>query len=104
LEWIGPSIDTEILRAGKDGKGVIVVPVAFVSEHSETLVELEIEYAKLAREHHVPDYIRVPAVRTHERFIEGLADLTAKALRTTRATNETGSRICPGQCVCGYGG
>ncbi len=44
LEWIGPATDAEIIRAGRDGKGVIVAPIAFVSEHSETLVELDIEY------------------------------------------------------------
>src|SRR6185369_8468763 len=69
LEWIGPATDAEIRRAGADGKGIIVVPVAFVSEHSETLVELDIEYGKLAKESGVPDYIRVPTVRTHPSFI-----------------------------------
>jgi ferrochelatase len=58
LEWIGPATDSEITRAGKDGKGVIVAPIAFVSEHSETLVELDIEYRKLAAEAGVPDYRR----------------------------------------------
>ena len=58
LQWLEPSTDAEIRRAGRDGKGVIVAPIAFVSEHSETLVELDIEYAKLAREAQVPDYRR----------------------------------------------
>ena len=48
LEWIGPATDAEVRRAGEEDKGLIVAPVAFVSEHSETLVELDIEYAKLA--------------------------------------------------------
>src|SRR5690242_16691154 len=38
LEWIGPPTDAEIRRAGVEGKGVIIAPIAFVSEHSETLV------------------------------------------------------------------
>ena len=50
LKWIEPATDAEIRRAGADGKGVIIVPIAFVSEHSETLVELDMDYAKLARE------------------------------------------------------
>lgn len=75
LKWIGPATDVEIRRAGDDGLGVIVVPVAFVSEHSETLVELDIEYAKLASEVGVKDYIRVPTVSTHPSFIGALADL-----------------------------
>ncbi|MBF0393999.1 MAG: ferrochelatase, partial [Alphaproteobacteria bacterium] len=48
LEWIGPATDDEIRRAGADKVGLVVVPIAFVSEHSETLVELDIEYAELA--------------------------------------------------------
>ncbi|HEX7775728.1 MAG TPA: ferrochelatase [Parvibaculum sp.] len=80
LEWIGPATDKEIERAGHEGKSLIVVPVAFVSEHSETLVELDIEYAKLAGEAGVPRYVRVPALGTRPEFIEGLARLVAGAL------------------------
>lgn len=75
LEWIGPSTDDEIERAAKDHKNIIMVPVAFVSEHSETLVELDIEYKELADEHGVEDYIRVKTVSDHPKFIRGLAQL-----------------------------
>lgn len=75
LEWIGPSTDDEIERAGKDGKNIIMVPVAFVSEHSETLVELDIEYKELAHEKGVRDYIRINTVQDRETFISGLAQL-----------------------------
>ncbi len=89
LEWIGPATDTEIRRAGADGKGIVIVPVAFVSEHSETLVELDIDYATLAREAGVPDYRRVPTVGTRGEFIGALAGLVLESL-----TSESG-RICP---------
>lgn len=49
LKWIGPSTDEAIRQAAADGKGVLVSPIAFVSEHVETLVELDHEYAELAR-------------------------------------------------------
>lgn len=102
LEWIGPATDAEIRRAGAEGKGVIVVPVAFVSEHSETLVELDIEYAKLARESGVRDYIRVPAVRTHPAFIEALASLVNLALGAkATVTCCAPGRICPEGRICG---
>lgn len=74
LEWIGPSTEEEIERAGRDGKSIIMVPIAFVSEHSETLVELDIEYKELAEQHKVPSYNRVPTVLTQADFINGLAD------------------------------
>jgi ferrochelatase len=80
LKWIGPSTDTEIRRAGADRVGVVVYPIAFVSEHSETLVELDIDYRHLAGEVGVPTYIRVPTVGTHPLFIEGLARLVRDAL------------------------
>jgi protoporphyrin/coproporphyrin ferrochelatase len=102
LEWIGPSTDEEVRRAGAEGKGLIVVPVAFVSEHSETLVELDIEYGKLARASGVPDYIRVPAARTHFAFIAGLARLAEAALGSRHPVNCAGGRICPSGRACGY--
>ncbi len=75
LEWIGPSTEDEIERAAEDGKNIIMVPVAFVSEHSETLVELDIEYKELADENGIKDYVRVNTVQDRDRFIEGLAKL-----------------------------
>jgi len=95
LEWIGPSTDAEITRAGKDGKGVIVAPIAFVSEHSETLVELDIEYADLAGKAGVPHYLRVPTVSAHPLFIAALADLVMRTVRKTGTVSSTGMCICP---------
>lgn len=74
LKWIGPSTEAEIQRAGADGKAVVLYPLAFVSEHSETLVELDIEYRHLSKKSGVPAYVRVPTVGTHPAFIAGLAN------------------------------
>jgi ferrochelatase len=104
LEWVKPYTDAEIVQAGKDGVPLVVVPIAFVSEHSETLVELDIEYGKLARESGVPQYERVAAVGTHPDFIGGLARLVAEALaRPPGLAPEGGARICDakwGACPC----
>ena len=102
LEWIGPATDAEVRRAGAEGKGVIVVPVAFVSEHSETLVELDIEYRKLAAESGVPDYIRVPTVRTNPAFIGALLSLVITALNAKTPVTCAPQRICPHRCACGH--
>jgi ferrochelatase len=80
LKWIGPSTDAEITRAGRDNRGVVLYPLSFVSEHSETLVELDIEYRHLATQKGVPAYIRVPTVGTHPLFIGGLANLVRAVL------------------------
>ena len=74
LKWIGPPTEGEVRRAGQDGKAIVLYPLAFVSEHSETLVELDIDYRRLAGECGVPAYFRVPTVGTHPLFIAGLAN------------------------------
>ena len=80
LKWIGPSTEEAIARAGADRVAAVVYPLSFVSEHSETLVELDIDYRQLASQKGVPTYVRVPAVGTHPLFIEGLARLVRDAL------------------------
>ena len=80
LKWIGPSTPAEIERAARDKVGIVLYPLSFVSEHSETLVELDIDYRRLAREAGVPAYVRVPTVGTHPLFIRGLASLVRAAL------------------------
>ena len=80
LKWIGPSTPSEIERAARDKVGVVLYPLSFVSEHSETLVELDIDYRRLAAEAGVPIYVRVPTVGTHPLFIQGLAGLVRAAL------------------------
>lgn len=85
LKWIGPSTDAEIKRAGNDGCAVALYPLSFVSEHSETLVELDIEYRHLAEASGVPKYVRIPTVGTHPHFIHGLANLVRAALWSTKS-------------------
>ena len=103
LEWIGPSTEEEIARAGADGKSLVIVPIAFVSEHSETLVELDIEYRALAEGLGVKKYIRVPALGADEGFIEGLGELVELALSrgTGLSSGVSSTKLCPstyGQC------
>ncbi len=81
LKWIGPNTIDEITRAGRDNKNLLVVPVAFVSEHIETLVELDIEYAELARQAGIEIYLRAATLRTNQRFIEALAEQVTIALQ-----------------------
>nr|WP_082914853.1 ferrochelatase [Paramagnetospirillum marisnigri] len=75
MEWIGPSTEAELERAARDKVPVVIVPVAFVSEHSETLVELDIEYRHRADQLGIPGYVRVPALGCHTGFIQGLAQV-----------------------------
>ncbi len=75
LKWIGPSTDDIIITNSKLNKKIVLVPIAFVSEHSETLVELDIEYKELAFKNGCKEYIRVPALGTNKDFINSLSTL-----------------------------
>jgi ferrochelatase len=79
LEWIGPATDEEIRQAGKEGVALVVAPISFVSEHSETLVELDLDYRRLAEIAGVPSYHRVPTVGVEPGFIRSLATLVNRA-------------------------
>jgi ferrochelatase len=78
LKWIGPSTDNIIVENSKIDKHIVIVPIAFVSEHSETLVELDIEYKKLAEDNGCKQYTRVPALGTNEDFIKCMSELILK--------------------------
>ena len=79
---------------------MLISPIAFVSEHVETLVELDIEYGELARRLRLPFYLRVPALGAEPRFIDALADLVERALSAPgKVQSETGGRLC----LAGYG-
>ena len=75
LKWISPSTDNVVIKNSKIGKHIVLVPIAFVSEHSETLVELDIEYKKLATDNGCIQYTRVPALGTNEHFIKAMSEL-----------------------------
>lgn len=104
LEWIGPSTEAEIRRAGAEKRPILVVPISFVSEHSETLVELDIDYKNLAAKSSVPFFARVPTVSTHPKFIGGLARLVRAALDQDRPVcSHEGKRLCPAAKECPHG-
>lgn len=98
MKWIGPATDAEIKAAGREKTGVIVAPIAFVSEHVETLVELDIDYAHLARRLQLPFYLRAPALGAAPRFIDALAELAERALSAPgKMQSENGGRLCPAE-------
>jgi ferrochelatase len=103
LEWVKPATDEVILQGAKDKRALVVFPIAFVSEHSETLVELDIEYRHLAGAHGAAAYVRVPAVGTHPAFIAGLARLVRQAAgRLAPIQDGSGQQPCAAwrRCAC----
>ncbi|MBC6983340.1 ferrochelatase [Caulobacter sp. 17J80-11] len=105
LKWIGPSTVEAIGQAARDGVGVLISPIAFVSEHVETLVELDHEYAELARTAGVDVYLRAPALGVAAPFIEALSHVTLSALCLSEgAQTAAGGRWCGSQlCKCPAG-
>ena len=100
LKWIGPSTPEAIEQAGKENLGILIDPIAFVSEHIETLVELDKDYAELAAEGGVPLYLRAPVVGVTKPFIDGLAGAVQSALGRNGACPD-GSPCPMGMRRCG---
>jgi ferrochelatase len=83
VEWLQPYTDDALEELGAKGvKDLVVVPISFVSEHIETLQEIDIEYRELAEESGIENFRRVPAPNTHPLFIRALADLVLDALQS----------------------
>ena len=104
LKWIGPSTETIIIENSKIGKHIVLVPIAFVSEHSETLVELDIEYKEIADANGCKNYTRVPALGTNEDFIKAMSELIIKKNEYKFSENLYPPKIqCPSnfkKCPC----
>ncbi len=104
LKWIGPSTDDIIIQTSKSGKHIVLVPIAFVSEHSETLVELDIKYKKLAEENGCKNYTRIPALGINKLFIKSLTQIIINKEAYKYKDNLYPPRIrCPSnfsKCMC----
>ncbi|MBD2559852.1 MULTISPECIES: ferrochelatase [Nostoc] len=82
VEWLQPYTEDALKELGAQGvKDLVVVPISFVSEHIETLQEIDIEYREVAEEAGIHNFRRVPAPNTHPVFINALADLVIDALK-----------------------
>lgn len=99
MKWIGPSTEDEIRAASIEGLALVVSPIAFVSEHIETLVELDHEYAAIAMELGCPEFVRVPALGIEAAFIDSLARLALASLSRT-GTAPGGPRACTAANIC----
>lgn len=95
-KWIAPSTTAAIEAACKAGEAVLIVPIAFVSEHSETLVELDVEYRAEAEKHGIRGYFRAPAPNSDPAFIDALAGLVRRIhARPEGLSSFGGPGLCP---------
>lgn len=87
VEWLKPYTEEALQELGERGiKELLVVPISFVSEHIETLQEIDIEYREVAEEVGIENFQRVPALNTHPVFIDSLANLVVDSLQAPPCT------------------
>lgn len=80
VAWVKPYTDVTIERlAGEGVKALLFVPLGFVSDHFETLFEIDIQYAELARSRGIEHVRRAPSLNDRPDFLEALADLVLEA-------------------------
>ena len=94
LKWLEPKTEDELLEAAKNNTIPVIVPIAFVSENSETLFELDIDYKNLMERNGMKYFFRASTVSCNEQYISCLIDLIDKAIKsnsqfpTKRLANE----------------
>ena len=80
VKWLQPATDETIIKLAQEGvKNLFVVPISFVSDHIETLYEIDVLYKKLAENHGI-NLKRCPSLNTSEKFIKALKELVLKEL------------------------
>ncbi|HEY9877644.1 MAG TPA: ferrochelatase, partial [Leptolyngbyaceae cyanobacterium] len=85
VEWLQPYTEDAIAALAEQGvHELVVVPISFVSEHIETLQEIDIEYREIAEEAGIETFRRVPALNTHPGFVADMADMVVEALNSPR--------------------
>jgi ferrochelatase len=97
LKWIGPSTEDAVREAASEGLAIVIAPIAFVSEHIETLVELDIDYAELAEGHGCLNYVRAPALGVEGAFIEAMAGVVDAALARPSGIAPACGWTCPAE-------
>lgn len=95
VKWIGPGTEEMLRTLAHEGvRNVLVVPLSFVSDHIETLYEVDLLFADTAREAGITGYWRSEALNTAPRFVAALAGLVEQHLARC-------SEVCGGGCTCG---
>tara|TARA_Y100001968_G_scaffold107986_1_gene97615 strand:- start:3128 stop:4303 length:1176 start_codon:yes stop_codon:yes gene_type:complete len=93
-EWLQPYTEDVLEKLGKEGTSeIVVVPISFVSEHIETLQEIDMEYRELSEKYGIKNFLRVPALNTYPIFINGLADLVSSCLEGPEMSLDEASKL-----------
>uniref|UniRef100_UPI003983922F ferrochelatase n=1 Tax=Gemmatimonas sp. TaxID=1962908 RepID=UPI003983922F len=97
VRWLGPSTETMIKQlAARGQKNVLVVPIAFTSDHIETLSEIDIEYGELAHSLGMTGFRRAPSLNARTEFLDALADIVNRHLESGQPHSSQYKQNCPG--------
>ncbi len=81
VQWMEPDTLDVIDQAAEEGfSGALIVPISFVSDHIETLQEIDFEFRMHAEKSGLPAFERSPSLNDHDDFLQALADLAATRL------------------------
>jgi protoporphyrin/coproporphyrin ferrochelatase len=79
VKWLGPTTKDTLRKLAKDGvSNLLAVPLGFVSDHLETLQEMDIQYKKLAADLGIRQFHRAAALNVDPKFIRALAAVTLR--------------------------
>ncbi|NLH61398.1 MAG: ferrochelatase [Ignavibacteriales bacterium] len=85
MKWLEPSTDSMIEKLASEGrKHLLIIPISFVSDHVETLFELDIEYRHIADEHKIENYIVMPGLNDSKIFADSLANQVINLVKETK--------------------
>jgi ferrochelatase len=97
VAWLGPSTEQVIHALAEQGHdAVLVVPIAFTSDHIETLSEIDLEYGALARRLGIRQFRRAPAINGDPGFLRALAEIVQEHLRSGQHYSSQYLLRCPG--------
>jgi len=97
VRWLGPSTEQVIKELGAKGrKNVLVIGIAFTSDHIETLSEIDIEYGRLAKSVGITEFKRTPAFNGEPLFQDALAEIVLDHLKSGEACSSQYGFRCPG--------
>lgn len=75
VEWMSPDTLKVMDQLGAEGHSVLVVPISFVSDHIETLFEIDVEYRDHAQDCGIRNFARAPSLNVDPLFLQALAEL-----------------------------
>ncbi len=97
VRWLGPSTEDVITRLAADRRhNVLAIPIAFTSDHIETLSELDLEYGELAHELGLRGFSRAPALNDSPLFLDAMADIVHEHLSSGTPHSSRYRERCPG--------